>query len=75
MRSGDRFSLFPMAGVTGRSEGLKWPIAGLQFAPDARGGTSNQALGPVRLQMDGPGMLVIVPRARLDVALAGLLAA
>ena len=72
MRPGDRFSLFPFAPVTGRSEGLVWPIKGLQFAPGGRGGTSNQALGPVRLQMDGPGMLVIVPRARLDVALAAL---
>jgi thiamine pyrophosphokinase len=74
MQAGDRFSLFPMAQVTGQSEGLKWPIAGLGFAPDARGGTSNEALGPVRLQMDAPGMLVILPRNRLGVALQALLA-
>lgn len=72
MQAGDRFSLFPLAQVTGRSEGLKWPIAGLAFAPNARGGTSNQAFGPVRLEMDQPGMLVIVPRARLAVALRAL---
>ena len=52
-----------------------YTVAGLAFAPDARGGTSNQALGPVQLRMDGPGMLVIVPRGRLDVAMKGLLAA
>jgi thiamine pyrophosphokinase len=75
MRPGDRFSLFPMQPVTGQSEGLRWPIAGLEFAPHLRGGTSNEALGPVDLTMDGPGMLVILPRARLEVALAGLLAA
>lgn len=69
LQAGDRFSLFPMAHVTGRSEGLKWPIAGLEFSPDARGGTSNQALGPVQLEMDQPGMLVIVPRNRLAAAL------
>lgn len=69
MQAGDRFSLFPMAEVTGRSAGLEWPIGGLQFAPDVRGGTSNRATGPVRLEMDGAGMLVIVPRARLGVAL------
>jgi thiamine pyrophosphokinase len=72
MQAGDRFSLFPMAQVTGRSDGLKWPIAGLTFAPDARGGTSNQALGPVRLEMDQPGMLVMVPRNRFAAALAAL---
>lgn len=74
MQAGDRFSLFPMAEVTGHSEGLKWPIAGIDFAPDARGGTSNEALGPVRLHMDAPGMLVILPRNRLGVALQALLA-
>jgi thiamine pyrophosphokinase len=72
MQAGDRFSLFPMAQVTGRSDGLKWPIAGLTFAPDARGGTSNQALGPVLLEMDQPGMLVMVPRNRFAAALAAL---
>ena len=74
MQAGDRFSLFPLAQVTGQSEGLKWPIAGLAFAPNGRGGTSNEATGPVRLRMDGPGMLVMVPRARLGVALRAVLA-
>lgn len=69
MTAGDRFSLFPLAQVTGRSDGLKWPIAGVPFAPNGRGGTSNEALGRVRLELDAPGMLVIVPRARLAVAL------
>ena len=72
MQAGDRFSLYPMAPVTGRSAGLHWPIDGLEFAPSVRGGTSNRALGPVRLEMDAPGMLVILPRARLRVALAAL---
>ncbi len=75
LEPGTRVSLFPMAAVTGRSEGLRWPIEGLRFAPDGRVGTSNQALGgPVRLQFDRPGMLVILPRARLRPAIDALLA-
>ncbi|MEP2640808.1 thiamine diphosphokinase [Roseobacter sp.] len=59
---GARVSLFPMGAVTGRSQGLEWPIEGLDFAPDGRSGTSNWATGPVRLQMDAPAMLCLVPR-------------
>lgn len=66
LRPGDVVSLFPMRPVTGRSHGLEWPIDGLQFAPDARVGTSNRALGPVRIEPDGPGMLVLVPRVALE---------
>ena len=69
---GTRVSLFPMAPVAGRSEGLRWPIEGLAFAPAGRVGTSNEATGPVRLAFEGPGMLVIVPRAALDALVAGL---
>lgn len=76
LRPGDRLSLFPLAPVGGRSRGLVWPIDGLRLAPDGRVGTSNRvAAGPVELSFDAPGMLVILPRARLDAALAGLLAA
>jgi thiamine pyrophosphokinase len=71
---GTRLSLFPMAPVTGRSEGLRWPIAGLDFAPAGRIGTSNEATGPVRLWFDGPGMLVITPRAALAQVSAALTA-
>lgn len=70
---GTRLSLFPMAPVTGRSEGLRWPIAGLDFAPWGRIGTSNEATGPVRLEFDGPGMLVITPRAALAQVSAALM--
>ena len=58
--------------VTGRSAGLRWPIEGLHLAPDGRIGTSNEALGPVHLEFDAPGMLVILPRAALAVATAFL---
>lgn len=70
---GDRLSLFPLAPVRGRSLGLHWPIDGLDMAPDGRIGTSNRVSeARVRLEFDQPGMLVILPRARLDAALCGL---
>lgn len=65
VQGGDVVSLFPMRQVTGRSLGLEWPIDGLNLAPDGRIGTSNRANGPVTLMMDGPGLLAILPRARL----------
>ena len=61
---GTRLSLFPMGPASGYAQGLKWPIDGLHFAPDARIGTSNAATGPVLLQTEGP-MLLILPRANL----------
>lgn len=74
LRPGDRLSLFPLAPVTGRSAGLEWPIDGLDFTPAGIIGTSNRVTAPqVHLAMDGPGMLVILPRARLDAALRSLL--
>ena len=73
LHPGDRLSLFPMAPVTGQSAGLRWPIGGIRFAPDGMIGTSNQVVSPqVRLEFDAPGMLVILPRRRLDAAIAGL---
>ncbi|MCV6586111.1 MAG: thiamine diphosphokinase [Marinibacterium sp.] len=61
-RSGDTVSLFPLAPVTGRSDGLHWPIDGITLAPGGMSGTSNRACGPVELVLDGPGCLGIVPR-------------
>jgi thiamine pyrophosphokinase len=73
MRVGDPVSLFPMAPVTGRSSGLYWPIDGIAFAPAGRIGTSNRASQrQVDMAFDGPGMLVILPRARLDQAIAAV---
>jgi len=75
MAPGDVLSLFPMAPVTGTSTGLEWPIAGLEFAPDGRIGTSNRVVArQVELAFDGPGMLVILPRRRLDAAIRALTA-
>ena len=69
---GSRLSLFPMAPVTGRSTGLRWPIDGIGFSPAGRIGTSNEVSGPVRLDFDGPGMIVITPREALEQVSAAL---
>lgn len=74
LEPGTRLSLFPFAEVTGRSEGLRWPIDGIAFAPDGRSGTSNRVTGPVRLRFSGRGMLVLLPRACLPAALEALTA-
>lgn len=68
---GSRLSLFPMGAVHGSSEGLRWPIDGLDFAPDAMIGTSNAVTGPVRLRFDAPKMLVILPVRSLPAVLRG----
>lgn len=71
---GARVSLFPMAEVTGRSRGLKWPIDGIDFAPWGRIGTSNMASADrVALSFDRPGMLLILPKRFLAVLRATLL--
>jgi thiamine pyrophosphokinase len=70
---GTRLSLFPMGQVSGRSTGLRWPIEGLRFAPDAMIGTSNEVASPqVTLDFDAARMLVILPIARLRAALGAL---
>lgn len=63
---GERFSLFPMARVNAVSEGLRWPVEGLKFAPGQKIGTSNEVIGPVRVTTDCPAMLIILPVERVD---------
>jgi thiamine pyrophosphokinase len=69
---GTPFSLFPMGAVEGVSDGLRWPIGGLNFAPDGRIGTSNEAQGPVSLSVTAPKMLVILPEATLEMVAEAL---
>ncbi|SLN19324.1 Thiamin pyrophosphokinase, catalytic domain [Roseovarius litorisediminis] len=71
---GCEVSLFPFGAVEGVSDGLLWPIAGLNFAPDGRVGTSNHATGPIHLSVTAPKMLVILPQAMLELAVEALLA-
>lgn len=71
---GDTVSLFPLRTVRGvASSGLRWPIDGLVFAPGERIGTSNLATAEdVTLEVDGPGMVLTVPRARLSALVASM---
>lgn len=73
MVAGTRVSLFPMRSVRCRSEGLKWPLDGIDFAPDGMVGTSNEATGPVQLEAEAPGMLLILPKAHLGLLVSQLL--
>lgn len=79
LEPGTRVSLFPMAPVAGQSEGLQWPVEGLEFAPHRGIGTSNRADedgdGKVRLTWNSAGMVVILPRGSLAEAIRALLAA
>lgn len=64
---GTRVSLFPMGPVNGSSQGLKWEIADMAFAPGHRIGTSNMsAQKQVSLTMSQPAMLLILPIAQLS---------
>ncbi|OIQ27117.1 MAG: thiamine diphosphokinase [Alphaproteobacteria bacterium MedPE-SWcel] len=67
-------SLFPLAPVTGRSQGLEWPIDGLVLSPMTRIGTSNRATGPICIEADGPGLLAILPRSSLGAVIAAIAA-
>ncbi len=70
---GSRVSLFPMAEVAVSSAGLAWELDRLVLAPWGRVGTSNRALRPaVEIRPEGPGLLVILPRAALRAAIAAL---
>lgn len=70
---GTRLSLFPMAPVSGRAEGLRWPLEGLRFSPGGTIGTSNETCAPrVRLAFDAPAMLVILPLRQLPAVLRSL---
>jgi thiamine pyrophosphokinase len=73
---GLRFSLFPLGPVRGESEGLRWPIGGMRFAPAGLIGTSNEVSAPrVRLRFSAARMLVILPAAQLGAAVSARLAA
>ncbi|MDZ7711241.1 MAG: thiamine diphosphokinase [Roseovarius sp.] len=70
---GRRVSLFPMGAVEGASDGLEWPIGGINFAPDGRIGTSNRTVGPLNLSVTAPKMLVMLPADTLQTVARALL--
>ncbi|WP_210878213.1 thiamine diphosphokinase [Roseovarius autotrophicus] len=72
LAEGCRVSLFPMGAVEGASDGLRWPIGGLNLAPDGRIATSNLSVGPVSLAVTAPKMLVILPAETLDIVVPAL---
>lgn len=71
-QAGDRVSFFPMRAVKGLGgRGLRWALDGLQLEAGQKIATSNQALGGVvSARFDRPGVVVSLPRDRLDEALA-----
>ncbi len=71
---GTRFSLMPMGACKGlASDGLKWPIRGLDFAPNGQIGTSNETTQrKVTAQFDAQNMLVILPKGHLETVVASL---
>ena len=71
---GADLSLFPLAEVRIRSEGLDWPTDHLIFRPDGRVGTSNRASGRAVLRADRPGMLLILPDSAAAPLFTALLA-
>ncbi|WP_114964622.1 thiamine diphosphokinase [Alkalilacustris brevis] len=74
---GTRLSLFPMGEVHGHSQGLRWPLDGVRFAPGGMVGISNMVddSGAVQLSLSAEAMLVLLPAAALEDALAALRAA
>ena len=75
LAGGALVSLFPMAETRVRSSGLRWGTDGLILSPGGRVGTSNMATGPVTLEPDGPGLLVILEANALNDAAEALLRA
>ena len=71
---GTPVSLFPLGAVEGVSDGLEWPINGLLCAPDGQISTSNHATGPLDISVTAPKMLMILPRAYFEDAVAALMA-
>ena len=72
---GSPLSLYPMGDVGCDSAGLRWPTAGMRFAPDGRLGTLNKVDSAVELRPDAPKMVLILPREALTVTVQALAAA
>ena len=67
------FPLLPARGVA--SSGLEWPIDGLDLAVGQQIGTSNRAVADrISIAVDGPGVLLMLPRTCLETLIRGVLA-
>lgn len=70
---GQVVSVFPLLPVAARSEGLHWPLDGLDLAPGRVIGTSNRASGEVvTVEAEAPGLLVMLPLSSLEAAVRAL---
>lgn len=68
-----RVSLHPWTGATARSDGLRWPVEGLDFQPDGQIGSSNAATGgEMRLETISGHLLVMLPRRFLGAVVRAL---
>ncbi|MEP2716646.1 thiamine diphosphokinase [Pseudophaeobacter sp.] len=72
LTAGETVSLFPLRRVSACSTGLEWPLEGLVMQPGGQIGTSNRALGPVAISVDGPGLLGLLPRHHLPALMQAL---
>jgi thiamine pyrophosphokinase len=69
---GTLVSLFPFSHVWASSEGLRWPTEHILFAPRPPHRHLERGGGEVSLIPSNPGMLVILPRACLPLALPAI---
>jgi len=70
---GTRVSLFPFAPCQVEATGLRWPVNGLDMAPDGLIGTSNEASTPeVVLEVSERKLLVVLPQEHLKAVMAAL---
>lgn len=71
---GTRVSLFPFAPCRVDATGLRWPVRGLDMAPDGAISTSNEAIETVvSVQTSAPNLLVILPREHLETAIKAVM--
>jgi thiamine pyrophosphokinase len=61
MPEGRRFSLYPLTPLRARSDGLRWPLDGLDLSPVGQIATSNETTGQVRLRPEHAGLIGIIP--------------
>lgn len=69
---GRRISLYPLTLLGARSDGLRWPLDGLDLSPLGRIATSNETSGKVRLRPDRAGLIGIIPSEDWSVAARAL---
>lgn len=67
LEAGEVVSLFPMAPTRARSQGLEWPLDGLEMSPNGFISTSNRAVGgELWIGTQNPALLAMLPRHALE---------